>query len=104
MQPKMDWGQAKAKVDAMPHPKVTREHLLSRIKEVRYLVDGVMTICVIEMVNGFKVVGKAAPADERNFDRDIGKTFAHDDAFKQLWPLEGYLLRDKLHEEAKANA
>jgi hypothetical protein len=67
--------------------------------DVRYLRDGTMTLCVIEMNNGFKVLGKSAPADERNFDPEIGQTFAYDDAFKQIWALEGYLLRHMLSRE-----
>jgi len=52
-----------------------------------------MTICVLSLENGFSLVGKAAPADPTNFDLELGKKFAYEDALRQLWPLEGYLLR-----------
>lgn len=56
-----------------------------------------MTLCMITTVTGFVLVGKSAPADPVNFDPEKGRTFAREDAIRQLWPLEGYLLRDRLH-------
>jgi hypothetical protein len=55
-----------------------------------------LTICVLAMQNGFTVIGKSAPASPENFDPEKGKRFAYEDAIKQLWPLEGYALREKL--------
>ena len=55
-----------------------------------------LTICILVMKNGFTVIGKSAPASPENFDREKGERFAYEDAIKQLWPLEGYALRDKL--------
>lgn len=56
----------------------------------------VMTICTLVMQNGFIVIGKSAPADPANFNPDLGRKFAREDAIRQLWPLEGYALREKL--------
>ena len=55
-----------------------------------------LTICIITMRNGFTLVGKSAPASPENFDQEKGNRFAYEDAIKQLWPLEGYALREKL--------
>lgn len=55
-----------------------------------------MTLCVLTMSNGFVVVGKSAPASAANYDREKGQTFAYEDAIRQLWPLEGYALRERL--------
>lgn len=55
-----------------------------------------LTICIITMQNGFTLVGKSAPASPENFDQEKGNRFAYEDAIKQLWPLEGYALREKL--------
>jgi Phage protein (N4 Gp49/phage Sf6 gene 66) family len=55
-----------------------------------------LTVCILEMQNGFTIIGKSAPASPENFDADKGKRFAYEDAIKQLWPLEGYALREKL--------
>lgn len=55
-----------------------------------------LSICILVMKNGFMVVGKSAPASAKNFDRELGRKFAYEDAIRQLWPLEGYALREKL--------
>ena len=58
-------------------------------------LDG-LTICLLVMRNGFVIIGKSAPASPENFDEEKGKRFAYEDAIKQLWPLEGYALRERL--------
>lgn len=56
----------------------------------------ILTLCVVVMKNGFTVIGKSAPASLFNFNADLGRKFAYEDAIRQLWPLMGYALRDKL--------
>lgn len=55
-----------------------------------------MTICLLMVSNGFVVLGKSTPADVDNFNEALGKQFAYEDAVRQLWPLEAYLLREKM--------
>lgn len=55
-----------------------------------------MSICALEMKNGYVVIGKSAPASPANFNPVIGAQFAYEDAVRHLWPLMGYALRDKL--------
>lgn len=55
-----------------------------------------LTICIMVMRNGFVVVGKSAPASPENFSAPYGQKLAHDDAIRQLWPLMGFALRDRL--------
>jgi hypothetical protein len=57
---------------------------------------GLLSICILVLSNGFTVIGKSAPASPQNFDRELGKKFAYDDAIRQLWPLMGFALRDRL--------
>lgn len=59
---------------------------------------GLLTLCVLVMRNGFTVVGKSACASPENFNADIGRRLAREDAVRQLWPLLGYELRTKLAE------
>lgn len=89
--------EAQVRVSEKIHPRVTLESITAKIKQVSYLYEGTLTICIVLMQNDFRVVGKSAPADSRNFDPDVGRRFAYEDAFKQLWPLEGYLLCELLH-------
>ena len=55
-----------------------------------------LSICVLVMKNGFTVIGKSAPASPENFNPELGKKFAYEDAIRQLWPLMGFALRDRL--------
>jgi hypothetical protein len=59
---------------------------------------GVLSICLLVMENGFTVIGKSAPASAANFNADLGRKLAYEDAIRQLWPLEGYALRERLRE------
>ena len=60
----------------------------------------ILTVCMIVMTNGFIVLGKSAPASPENFNAQLGRDLAYEDCVRQLWPLEGYLLRDFLHKGA----
>lgn len=64
-----------------------------------FLAMATLTVCVLKMKNGFMVIGKSAPASPENFDLDLGKKLAFDDAVKQLWPMMGFALRDRLAAE-----
>lgn len=81
-------------------PRVTLENMEKRVVDTQYIQpQGAMrglTICVLLLDNGWTLVGKSAPASVENFDAEKGKTFARDDALRQLWPLEGYLLRETI--------
>lgn len=57
---------------------------------------GLLSVCILVMQNGFVLIGKSAPASPANFNRDLGRKLAYEDAIQQLWPLEGYALRDRL--------
>ena len=55
-----------------------------------------LTFCVLVLRNGFTVTGKSACASPENFDAEIGKKIAREDAIQQLWPLMGYALKERL--------
>lgn len=55
-----------------------------------------LTICLMVLKNGFTIIGKSAPASPDNFSSELGKKLAYDDAVKQVWPLMGYELRQRL--------
>lgn len=56
----------------------------------------VLTICLVVTRNGFTLIGKSAPASPENFDAELGRKLAYEDAVRQLWPLMGYALRERL--------
>lgn len=94
--PPLTFDQAQAEVSKLTHPRVTKEGMEAKIRSVEYLSHGVTTICILEMHSGFKVIGHSTPASEENFREDVGRSYAYDNAFRQLWQLEGYLLREEL--------
>ena len=55
-----------------------------------------LTFCVLVLHNGFTIVGKSACASPENFDAEVGRRIARQDAVNQVWPLLGFRLRDKL--------
>ena len=46
-----------------------------------------------KLESGFTVTGRGACVDPANFDLEIGRRVARDDAASQLWQLEGYRLQ-----------
>ena len=56
-----------------------------------------VTICVLILRNGTKVVGvNEGPVSRENFDAEIGRRIARQKAVDQIWPMLGYELRTKL--------
>lgn len=62
----------------------------------------ILTICVVLLENGFSLLGKSAPAAAANFNAEFGQKLAYEDCIRQMWPLEGYLLRQQRHEAEEA--
>ena len=57
----------------------------------------ILTFCVLILRNGFTVTGESACASPENFDAEIGRKIARQNAVQKIWQLEGYLLKEKLH-------
>ncbi len=55
-----------------------------------------LTFCVLVLKNGFTVTGESACASPENFDADIGRKVARQNAINKVWPLLGFRLRDAL--------
>lgn len=55
-----------------------------------------LTFCVLVLKNGFTVTGESACASPENFDAEIGRKIARENAKQKIWPLMGYELRTKL--------
>ena len=78
-------------------PRLSPEKIDAVIAGSEYhLFNGCVTVCCLTLQNGYSVVGKSAPASPQNFDVDLGRKIAFDDARRQIWALEGYLLKSKL--------
>jgi hypothetical protein len=57
---------------------------------------GQLTLCVLVLRNGFTVTGESARASPENFDAEIGRMIARQNAVAKIWPLLGFRLRDAL--------
>lgn len=55
-----------------------------------------LTFCVLVLKNGFTVTGESACASPENFDAEVGRKIARQNAVAKVWPLMGYELRSKL--------
>jgi hypothetical protein len=79
-------------------PRLTPEHIDAVIKDEHYHVfgDTCLTVCCLVLRNGFTVTGESACASPENFDAEIGRKIAFDNARDKIWQLEGYLLKERL--------
>lgn len=59
-----------------------------------------LTLCVLVLKNGFTVTGESACASPENFDAEIGRKIARQNAEQKIWPLMGYHLKQQLSEAA----
>ena len=57
-----------------------------------------LTFCVLVLKNGFTVSGESACASPENFDEEIGRKIARQNAEQKIWPLMGYELKERLHQ------
>lgn len=57
---------------------------------------GLLTFCVLVLKNGFTVTGESACASPENFNAEIGRRIARENAINKVWPLLGFRLRDQL--------
>lgn len=108
-------------------PRVTPQHIVDIIASEHYFTgsDGVLgayknnddvyvgsmpsdrsvnsldlvTFCVLVLENGFTVTGESACASPENFDPEIGRKIARENAVNKIWMLEGYLLKQRLFEQ-----
>lgn len=62
-----------------------------------------LTVCALTLQNGFQVTGESAAASLANFDAELGRKIARDNARAKIWAFEGYTLRNALCGRAPMN-
>ena len=79
-------------------PRITPDMLDAEIVDEDYHVfpRTHLTICALTLKNGFTVTGQSACADPDNFDADLGRMIARDDARNKIWPFLGFRLKDQI--------
>lgn len=93
------------KAGAAVAPRITPDHIDSQIVgEAFHVFSGSqLTVCVLTLKNGYTVSGESACASPENFNEQIGQQIAKRNARDKIWSLEGYLLKQKLYENAQGD-
>lgn len=86
----------------LTRPRLTTDDIDSVIKECVYINphNTTLTICLLVLENGTYVTGESSCVSQENFDVEIGKDIAFQNARDTVWQLEGYLLKEKLYQES----
>lgn len=84
-------------------PRLTPESIDAVIvgEDYHVFTGTTLTVCALKLKNGFVVTGESAAASPENFDAEIGKKIARQNAREKIWALEGYLLKQQLFEAKK---
>lgn len=86
-------------------PRVTLADLQANIVDTEILKHvsksgQVLRWAILTTASGFAVVGKpSVAASAENDDAEIGQRIAIEHSTEELWPLMGYALKQRLHEE-----
>jgi len=98
-----EWVEQKLQEKGLNAPRITPDNIEGKIVREDYyrFPNTTLTVCRLELENGFSVTGESAAASPENFDEEIGRKIARDNAKNKVWQLEGYLLRERLHTEGK---
>ena len=66
------------------------------ISHENYQSLNLLTFCVLILNNGFIVTGESACVSPENFDAEMGRKIARQNAVNKIWTLMGYALKEKL--------
>jgi len=79
-------------------PRITPDMINDCISHEQYHVfpNTTLTVCALTLKNGYEVVGESACASPENFNAEIGRKIARENARGKIWGLEGYRLRSEL--------
>lgn len=84
-------------------PRLNPAKIEATIKSEQYHVFAgtTVTVCMLKLTNGAKVIGhNYGSIDPNQQDWLIGKIEARNMAVEKVWELEGYLLRERLTNNA----
>ena len=90
--------QAEIDASAKSDNRVTPRAINEAIKATRYYYDDLLTIAVLELWNGFKLIGQSACVDPANYNKELGERLAREDAVRQVWAFLGFEILCKLAE------
>ena len=62
--------------------------------EYHHFTGTTVTVCCLTLTNGYNVIGKSACISSSNFNPETGRKLAYDNAVRQIWALESYLIKE----------
>ena len=82
-------------------PRLTPQMIDDVIAGEQYHVfeGSFLTVCCMTLQNGFTVTGESACASPENFNVELGRKIARENARNKIWQLEGYLLKQRLYSQ-----
>ncbi|AEH03512.1 hypothetical protein AVT69_gp087 [Pseudomonas phage PhiPA3] len=84
------------------YPRITKSYARSLIIEEKIISDEDMlvTVCIVKLKNGHRIVTDAIVANKAAFDSKRGVIVARRKAIEEIIRLELYLLRQKKYERS----
>lgn len=92
-------SNTQATIDAQLAPRVTKDQVKNFIVAEQYhqFPGTLLTVCVLTLKNGFTVTGESACASAANFNAQVGRDLAKEQAMEKVWSHLGFELRSQLH-------
>lgn len=94
--------EAEIQAKGLTAPRLTPDKIDAQILAEQFHVfpGTTLTVCALTLRNGFCVVGESAAASPENFNEELGRKIARDNARNKIWAFEGYTLRNELTRRA----
>jgi|SRR6516164_3166188 hypothetical protein len=91
--------EAEIQAKGLTAPRIMLDDIERTISKEDYHVfpGTTLTVVCLTLVNGFTVTGESACVSPANFDEELGRKIARDNAKQKIWALEGYRLKHMLH-------
>lgn len=86
-------------VDGRDAPHLTEKDIAAVIVGADYYIfpGTTVTVCCLKLRNGYCIIGESATVSQANFNEELGRDIARQNAEDKIWALEGYLLRERLN-------
>jgi hypothetical protein len=80
--------------------RLTPEHIHSLVQSEQYhrFENTTLTVCCLTLKNGYAVTGESACLSAENYDEQIGKGIAKENAIQKIWMLEGYVQKQTINQ------
>lgn len=78
--------------------RLTPEFIDEMIWRVQYhvFINTELTVCCIQLKNGFTVTGESACVYPEDFDKTKGETISYEKAKQKIWSHAGYMVKERM--------